>query len=287
MIFPTISIIKSLHIKPNKALGQNFLIDQHIAGKIVTACALSAADTVIEIGAGLGALSSLLAEKAHHVFAIEIDTKLAGSLQRFCDVSAQITIVNDNILTLLLTDLIPVQSRAIIVGNIPYAITTSVFTRLAEFAHLMKHGIFMIQTEAAERLAAKPGKKNYGVLSICTQRYFNISLLFDVPSSCFFPRPKIDSMVLRMDPVPERDWNTPVEERFREIVIAALSHRRKTLANCLKVYATGREIDEAVLKSRLLAAGINCSRRGETLSLSEFERLSVVVTQLSPGPDYR
>ena len=107
MVFPSISIIKSLLIRPSKALGQNFLIDQQIAGKIITACEVTSNDTVVEIGAGLGALSGLLAEKAQHVFAIEIDHKLAGFLQRFCDASTAITVINDNILTMPLTDLIP------------------------------------------------------------------------------------------------------------------------------------------------------------------------------------
>jgi 16S rRNA (adenine1518-N6/adenine1519-N6)-dimethyltransferase len=282
MVFPSISIIKSLHIRPSKALGQNFLIDQHIAGKIVSACEVTAADTVIEIGAGLGALSGLLAEKARHVFAIEIDHKLAGFLQRFCGVSPQITVVSDNILTISLTDIVPAPEQAIIIGNIPYAITTSLFTRISELSRLLKHGIFMVQKEAAERLSAKPGNKNYGVLSIFTQRYFNISLLFHVPATCFYPQPKIDSTVLRLDPVPERGWNTPGEDRFRELVVAALSHRRKTLANCLKAYSSAKQIDEAVLLSRLLEGGIDCLRRGETLSLPEFEKLSAVVALLSP-----
>lgn len=283
MVFPSISIVKNLNIKPSKSLGQYFLIDQDIADKIVSACAVTAADTVIEIGAGLGALSGLLAEKARHLYAIEIDNNLAAILQSFCDSTVPITIVNDNILTLSLTDFVPAQSRAIFAGNIPYAITTSVFTRFLELSCLMKHGVFMIQKEAAERLTAKPGNKNYGVLSIFTQRYFNISLLCNVPAYCFFPQPAIDSTVLRMDPDPERNWDTPGEDRFRELVAAALSHRRKTLANCLKAFVAGKKINEAVLKSRLLQSGIDCSRRGETLSLMEFEQLAAVVKQIAPG----
>jgi 16S rRNA (adenine1518-N6/adenine1519-N6)-dimethyltransferase len=287
MMFPSISIIKSLDIRPSKTLGQNFLIDQHIAAKIASACEATDADTVIEIGSGLGALSGFLAENAQHVFAIEIDHRLAEFLQRFNDASSRLTVVNDNILTIPLSDLISSSGRAIFAGNIPYAITTSLFTRIAELSCIMKHGIFMVQKEAAERLTAKPGNKNYGVLSICTQRYFNISLLFNVPASCFYPQPKIDSMVLRMDPFLERNWDTPGEDRFREITTAALSHRRKTLANCLKAYIAGRKIDEAVFKSSIFDAGIDCSRRGETLSLSEFEKLAAVVTQLSPDIDPR
>jgi 16S rRNA (adenine1518-N6/adenine1519-N6)-dimethyltransferase len=280
MMFPSISIIKSLDIRPSKALGQNFLIDQHIAAKITSVCEVTDADTVIEIGAGLGALSGFLAENAHHVFAIEIDHRLAAFLQRFNDTSSRLTVVNDNILTIPLSDLIFSSGRAVFAGNIPYAITTSVFTRLAECSHLIKHGVFMVQKEAAERITAQSGNKNYGVLSINTQRYFTISLLFNVPASCFFPQPKIDSTVLRLDPIPNRNWNSLGEDRFREIVVASLSHRRKTLANCLKAYASGKGIDEEVLKSRLFEAGIDCTRRGETLSLLEFETLATVITDL-------
>jgi 16S rRNA (adenine1518-N6/adenine1519-N6)-dimethyltransferase len=281
MVFPSIGIIKSLHIKPSKALGQNFLINQHLAHKIITSSALSPVDVVIEIGAGLGALTTFLAEKAKQVIAIEIDPLLADFLQRFCPSGAPITIINDNILNISLADFIKAPARAVLVGNIPYAITTSLFTRVAEISSLMKRGIFMVQKEAGERLTAEPGNKNYGVLSIQTQRYFNITRLFDVPASCFFPKPKIDSTVLRMDPVPGRFWDTPGEDMYREIVTASLAHRRKTLSNCLKAYFSGREIDAAVLKARLHEGGIDCSRRGETLSLLEFEKLAAVVTQLS------
>jgi 16S rRNA (adenine1518-N6/adenine1519-N6)-dimethyltransferase len=287
MVFPSISIIKSLHIKPSKALGQNFLIDQHLAHKIITTSDLSPADVVIEIGAGLGALTTFLAEKAKQVIAIEIDPLLTDILQRFCPAGASITIINDNILNISLANFIHAPARAVLVGNIPYAITTSLFTRFAEISCLMRRGIFMVQKEAGERLIAEPGNKNYGVLSIQTQRYFNITRLFDVPASCFFPKPKIDSTVLRMEPVPGRTWDTPSEDIYREIVTASLAHRRKTLSNCLKAYCSGREIDAAVLKARLHEEGIDCSRRGETLSLLEFEKLAAVVTQLSADLQHR
>jgi len=287
MQFPSISIIKSLNIKPSKALGQNFLIDQHIAGKIIAACKVSAADTVIEIGAGLGALTALLAEKAQQVIAIEVDKNLTAVLQRFCAADTAITIVNDTVLNIDPRDFIQPPKKAVFVGNIPYAITTPLFLKIAETSGLIKRGVFMLQKEVRQRLCAAPGCRNYGILSICVQRYFKISNLFDVPATCFFPRPRIDSTVILLEPLPERDGDSPGENLFREIVTASLSHRRKTLFNCLKAYAADRKIDEAVLKSRLLESGIDCSRRGETLSLAEFEQLAAVVAHLSQGSDQR
>ncbi len=287
MLFPSISIIKSLKIKPSKALGQNFLIDQHIAGKIIAACKVSSTDTVIEIGAGLGALTGLLAEKAQQVIAIEIDKNLTAVLQRFCSADTGIIIVNDTILSIDPRGFIQPPKKAVFVGNIPYAITTPLFFKIAATSGLIKRGVFMVQKEVWPRLCAAPGSRNYGILSICVQRYFNISNLFDVSATCFFPKPRIDSTILLLEPLLERNWDTPGENLFREIAAAALSHRRKTLFNCLKNYAAGRKIDEAVLKSRLFESEIDCSRRGETLSLAEFEQLAAVVAQLSQGSDQR
>lgn len=281
MVFPSISIIKNLNIKPSKALGQNFLIDQHIAGKIITSCKVSAADIVIEIGAGLGALTGLLAEKAQQIIAIEIDKNLTAVLKRFCAAHTAITIINDTILSFDPRGFIQLPKKAVFVGNIPYAITTPLFLKISETSSLIKRGVFMTQKEVWQRLSAAPGCKNYGILSIYVQRYFKISNLFDVPATCFFPKPRIESTVILLEPLPERDWYSPGEDLFREIAAAALSHRRKTLFNCLKAYTADRKIDEAVLKSRLCESGIDCSRRGETLSLSEFEQLAAVVAQLT------
>jgi 16S rRNA (adenine1518-N6/adenine1519-N6)-dimethyltransferase len=280
MLFPSISIIKSLNIKPNKALGQNFLIDPNIASKIIAACNVSSADTVIEIGAGLGALTALLAEKAQQVIAIEIDKNLAAVLQRFCAADTVITIVNDTILSVDLRGFIQPPKKAVFAGNFPYAITTPLFLKVAETSSLIKRGVFMVQKEVWQRLSAAPGCRNYGILSVYIQRYFKITHLLDVPAKCFFPKPRVDSTVLLLQPLPERDWDSPGEDSYRQIVAAALAHRRKTLANCLKTYFAGGNIDDASLKTRLYAAGIDCSRRGETLTLLEFEKLAAVITAL-------
>jgi 16S rRNA (adenine1518-N6/adenine1519-N6)-dimethyltransferase len=287
MLFPSTSIIKSLKIKPSKALGQNFLIDQHIAGKIIAACGISNADIIIEIGAGLGALTGLLAEKSQQVIAVEIDKNLTSVLQRLCSANTGITIVNDTILSIDPRGFIQPPKKAIFVGNIPYAITTPLFIKIAETSGLIKRGVFMVQKEVWPRLCAAPGNRKYGILSIFVQRYFKISNLFDIPSKCFFPKPRVESTTLLLEPRLERNWDTSGEDIFREIAAAALSHRRKTLFNCLKNYAADRKIDEAVLKSRLFESKIDCSRRGETFSLAEFEQLAVVVAQLSRDSDQR
>ena len=138
----------------------------------------------------------------------------------------------------------------------------------------------MVQKEIRNRLKAEPGEAGYGLLSIFAQAYLKVSFLFDVSAACFFPRPAVDSTVILIEPVREKTWTNPAEEFFREIASAALSHRRKTIFNCLKHYDSLWNLDEGALKTALLRAGIDPARRGESFSLQEFYQLSSIMFNL-------
>jgi len=280
MIFPSLRIIQSLHIKPRKSLGQNFLIQEQVARKIVASCNLTCTDTVIEIGAGCGALTSLLSEIAGHVIAIEIDKKLAGFLRDQLPAHAPVTVVDADVLSLNFSSLLNDQGKAFLVGNIPYPITTPLFIKLLEEFDCIQYAVFMVQKEIRNRLTARPGEDDYGLLSIYARAYLKVSFLFDVSAASFFPRPGVDSTVLLIEPVPERTWRDPAEAFFREIATAALSHRRKTIFNCLKHYASLRNLDEKTLQAALMKAGIDPSRRGETFSIQEFCALATSMSKL-------
>jgi 16S rRNA (adenine1518-N6/adenine1519-N6)-dimethyltransferase len=280
MIFPSLRIVQSLHIKPRKSLGQNFLIHEQVARKIVAACNLSNQDMVIEIGAGCGALTVLLTEIAGSVIAVELDKKLADFLSSKLSAQSLVTVVNTDVLSLNFSSLLNEQRKAVLVGNIPYSITTPFFIKLLEEFHCIKYAVLMVQKEIRKRLTAQPGEDDYGLLSMYAQAYLKISFLFDVSAACFFPRPKVDSVVLLIESSLERAWSNPAEAFFREIAAAALSHRRKTIFNCLKRYASLWNIDEAQLKAALWRAGIDQTRRGETFSLQEFDRLAAILIKL-------
>ena len=280
MVFPSLRIIQSLHIKPRKSLGQYFLINEPVARKIVASCNLSGKDTVIEIGAGCGALTSLLAEIAGNVIAIELDNKLADFLRTQLPAHVPVTVVNSDVLSLNFSSLLNDQGKAVLAGNIPYAITTPLFIKLLEEFRCIQYAVFMVQKEIRNRLTAKPGEDGYGLLSIYAQAYLKVSFLFDVSAACFFPRPGVDSTVLLIEPVPERTWGNLAEAFFREIASAALSHRRKTIFNCLKRYASLWNLDDGVLKTALLREGIDPARRGETFSVQEFYQLASIMFNL-------
>jgi 16S rRNA (adenine1518-N6/adenine1519-N6)-dimethyltransferase len=280
MVFPSQRIIQSLDIKPRKKLGQNFLIQKQVAQKIVASCRLSNTDTVIEIGAGCGALTCFLAEFAGNVIAIELDKKLANILREQLSADSPVTILNADVLSFTFSSLLKNQGKAILVGNIPYPITTPLFMKLLEESHCIKHAVFMVQKELRSRLTAKPGENEYGLLSIYAQAYLKVSFLFDVSAASFFPRPGVDSTVLLIEPVTDRMWQNPGENFFRQITSASLSHRRKTISNCLKGYTLLWNLDDNALQTALMNAEIDPYRRGETLSLQDFDRLTAKLLNL-------
>lgn len=236
-----------------KQLGQNFLIDGNVVENILAALELTADDEVLEIGPGLGALTERLAERAGHVTAVEIDRNLARELTRDFP---EVEVITQDILKLS-----PVQFPAgvKIVGNLPYYITSAIIMHLLESELAFDRLVIMMQKEVAQRIAASPGAKDYGVLSVITQLYCEVDYLFSVSRHCYLPSPKVDSAVVRLWPKAERP------RHVIPVVKAAFSSRRKTIQNSLRnVYSPAR------VSRALDQAGIHPGRRAETLSLAEF-----------------
>lgn len=278
-MFPSVRIIKSLPISPRKSRGQHFLIHEQTARKIVSACNITNQDTVVEIGAGYGALTVFLAEVAGIVIAVEIDTRLADFLRAQALSPNTVRVVTADILRLNISSLLEKKTKAILVGNIPYGITTSLFIKFLEESDCIKHAVFMVQKDFCSRLIAQPGDDAYGLLSIYMQAYATVALLCDVPAAYFYPQPMVDSTVLRVNPVPEKSWHDPQEKLFRDLAAAALAPRRKTIYNCLKKLASRWALQKAPMQAALGEAGIAAQRRGETLSVHEFYRLADAVAK--------
>jgi|HigsolmetaGSP12D_1036236.scaffolds.fasta_scaffold00217_7 16S rRNA (adenine1518-N6/adenine1519-N6)-dimethyltransferase len=259
-----------------KSLGQNFLTDGNILGKIVDAADLDKTKGVLEIGPGLGALTERLAEAAGRVAAIEIDGRLLPILREALAPYPNVELVHADVLK---TDLHGLWERVFagcsevsVAANLPYYITTPILMKLLEERLPFRHIVVMVQKEVAERLAASPGGKDYGSLSVAVQYYCEPEFVCAVPAGVFIPAPQVDSAVIRLTRRADPPVRVTDERRLFRVVHAAFAQRRKTLANNLSALA-GRD-RKGELEDLLRRIGIDPGRRGETLSLAEFAALS-------------
>lgn len=256
--------------RPRKALGQNFLTDQNIIGKILTSAAISADDQVLEVGPGRGALTDLLAAKVRRLVAIEFDRDLAALLrQRFADNQA-VLIHEQDVLKVDFAQLLG-DGQYKVVANLPYNISTPVLFRFLDERHRLSKLVVMLQKEVGERLAAPPDCSDYGVLTVLFRQWFDIRREFLVPPGCFFPPPKVDSVVISLVPLPESRVAVTDQALFEKVVKAAFGMRRKTLWNCLK---SADLAEPERLEKVLQECGVDGRRRGETLTLDEFALLA-------------
>jgi len=248
---------------PKKSLGQYFLYDPLVIEAIIQAAQLEPDDLVVEIGPGPGSLTKRLAEKVQHLIAIELDNALYGKLTVKLSGYDNIELVCGDALEYQYENLPAFK----VVANIPYYITTPIIFRLLDARKNLKSMTLTIQKEVAERIAAKPGGKDYGVLSIMVQYYADSSLQFIIPKEAFRPSPKVDSAVVHMRILDKPSVAVRDEELFFRIVRTTFSQRRKMLSNSLK------KVHEDVAEW-LHKAGIDPHRRPETLSMEEFASLA-------------
>jgi 16S rRNA (adenine1518-N6/adenine1519-N6)-dimethyltransferase len=246
-----------------KSLGQNFLFDPAILDNIVSAAGITPDDTVVEIGPGPGRLTLLLARVARRVVAIELDPRLYGKLQN--------ELVGRENVELILGDALKYPYGELglfkVVANIPYYITTPLIFKLIESRANLSSMTLTIQKEVAQRIVARPGTKDYGVLSLGVQYHAVPEIKFIIPAGAFRPVPKVDSAVIRMDIRKSPAVKVADEALFFRLIRAGFSQRRKTMSNSLKpLYENIREL--------LLGIGIDPGRRAETLSMEEFARLA-------------
>lgn len=265
------------------SLGQNFLVDRNIIEKIIDAAELTQETLVIEVGPGMGALTQLAAEKAGKVIAVEIDRHLIPVLNEVLGPIENVEIINRDILKTDINELIVAErknfsdsgrelKRVVILGNLPYYITTPIIMGILEKEVDMDTMVIMMQKEVADRIVATPGGKTYGALSIACQFFCETNYVTTVPRTVFQPQPKVDSAVLRLDRRKDLPWDIGAggRELFFKVVRAGFNMRRKTLLNALSAMG----IDKAELKNILESVEVEPSRRAETLSIQEFARIS-------------
>jgi 16S rRNA (adenine1518-N6/adenine1519-N6)-dimethyltransferase len=269
-------LLNKFHIKPNKRLGQNFLISNSIIKKIIEIAEITQDDTVFEIGTGLGVVTAALANKAKEVIACEVDKRLMNILYEELKVYSNVRYIQQDILKLNLRDIIG-ERKVKVVANLPYSITTPVITFLLEKKELFSVLVLMVQHEVAERILASPGTKEYGAFSIFVNYHALVEKKLYVPKTCFLPQPQVDSEILKIYPRSSPCVKVKDENLFFNIYRVAFNQRRKTLKNALSSISI---LCKPQIEYALQAAGITSFQRGETLSMQEFARLADVMYDL-------
>ncbi|MGA6827844.1 16S rRNA (adenine(1518)-N(6)/adenine(1519)-N(6))-dimethyltransferase RsmA [Nitrospira sp. NS4] len=251
----------------NKRLGQNFLIDPNIVRKIVALAEVTQETQALEIGPGRGILTEALCKAAGQVTAVEIDPRLHAYLAGRQAEFPNLTLVLGDALIYSFAEL-PVGT--VVVANLPYYISTPLLFRLLEHRDRIPRMVLMLQNEVADRLAAKPGTSDYGVLSVMTQYAADITKAFRVSAQCFRPRPEVGSAVVLLRTKERRELNREEEPKFAALVKAAFAHRRKTLVNSLR----DEGYDQAQVTEGLVSLNLPPSTRAEVLALDQFMRLT-------------
>ena len=265
-----------------KSLGQNFLIDENILNKIVKTAHVTKDTGVIEIGPGFGALTERLAQQAQKVVAYEIDERLLPILDETLAQYDNVTVIHQDVLKANLHDMIETEfsddQDVIVVANLPYYVTTPILMKLLEEHLPIRSIVCMIQKEVAERMTAKPNSKAYGALSIAVQYYAKAETRFIVPNTVFIPKPNVESAVIQLTLYEQKPVQVLDEKLFFTVVRAAFSQRRKTLLNNLsKTFAS--LLSKQKIETILADIQIDPKRRGESLSIQEFAKLSNALTE--------
>jgi 16S rRNA (adenine1518-N6/adenine1519-N6)-dimethyltransferase len=257
--------------RPQKRLGQHFLADRAVVRKMIDLMALDGSEVVLEIGAGLGALTLPLAARVGRVVAVEKDQRLCRLLGEKLKTEGiqNVTLLHQDILKVDLLALTGGGREKIrVVGNLPYNISSPMLEKVILERERVERAFFMLQLEVAQRLVAKPGNKAYGALTVWVQYHALVRLLFPVSRKAFYPVPKVDSMVVELDFQRPHLKRTPDVTHFRKVVKAAFAHRRKTILNSMA--GTGGMWDKEVLGGAMDQCAVDPGRRAETLNLDEF-----------------
>lgn len=274
--YKTQELVNKYNFKFSKSLGQNFLIDDSVLNDIVSGAEVDENDLVIEIGPGVGSLTAQLLKKAKKVVAVELDNDLIPILEAELGQYENFSLIHKDALKVDFNEIIGDEQSVKLVANLPYYVTTPIIVNLLKNNYNFKSLTVMIQKEVAERINAEPNCKEYGSISLLVQYYCDTKIIRKVPPACFIPRPKVDSIVIRLDRLPERRVKVKDEKLMFEIIRHSFNMRRKTLWNATKQLGINKEVLEKAYEE----SGIDPKRRGETLTLEEFAALADKITEL-------
>lgn len=257
--------------KPLKRFGQNYLVDQNIVKKIISEFDPKEADQIIEIGPGRGVLTKHLAGSGANINAVEIDKRVIDELR---EKFPSITFINEDFLKTNIRNIF-IDKKMRIIGNIPYNITSPILFKLIDNLGIVNDAMFMVQYEVAKRIASKPRTKDYGILAVVLQKFFDVKFCFKVPSSVFYPKPKVDSAVISLTPKLISDSFD--KKLFISIVKASFGNRRKNLKNSLS---------NSIFRIYDLAAfPVDLKKRAEELDISNYQKIYEYLKQKNEQPD--
>ena len=277
----TIQTIKKYEFAFQKKFGQNFLIDDHVITKIINAAEITKDELVLEIGPGIGTMTQYLAESARKVIAVEIDKNLIPILGETLAEYDNVTVINEDILKLDINRLVEEENDGKpikVVANLPYYITTPIIMGLFESHVPLQSITVMVQKEVADRMQVGPGSKDYGALSLAVQYYAKPYIAANVPPNCFIPRPGVGSAVIRLTRYEESPVTVKDEILMFKLIRASFNQRRKTLQNGI---ANSPELpySKAQVEKALEKMGLATNVRGESLTLTEFAKLSDIISE--------
>jgi len=274
----TRALLDRYGLSARKGLGQNFLIDRGVLDKILAAAAVEQKDTVVEVGPGLGVLTKALVQRAGRVIAVELDRKMVALLRETLAGVPNVEILERDILKTPVEDLVAGPYK--VVANLPYYITSAVLRHFLEAARQPKSLVIMVQKEVAKQVVAKPPEMS--LLSVSVQFYSVPKVMSPVPAGAFYPPPKVDSAILRIDVLPHRRLPPDREAIFFKLARAGFSTRRKQLGNAL---SSGLGIEKAAAVGLLRQSGIDSARRAETLTIDEWLSLLRIYIETGIGSD--
>jgi len=282
------TILKKHGLRPKKSWSQNFLVDLSVLARIVDAAELDSDDVVVELGAGLGALTAMLAKDAGKVIAVERDRDLAKVLMSEFAADNKVEILEADAVRLNWNELLArMEKPPVVVGNLPYHIASQIIFSLLDVGTGLNRWLVMVQREMAVRMVAGPGGKDYGVMSIHLQMHADVETILDVPPEAFIPSPRVQSRVVKCRPLDAPRVSVKDMKLFRRVVRAVFSQRRKQIRNSLRANFGGI-LSDTLLDEALVQAEIQPTMRPEQLKLEEFGALSdALLARLEHGRGWR
>lgn len=261
------ALLRQFGLRPDRSLGQVFLADPQALLEVVQAAEIAPGDIVLEIGPGLGSLTRYLALQADRVLAVELDDELIHPLHQVLKPFSNVQIISGDILEIDLSNLIP-SEKYLIVANIPYYITSAFFRHVLGSGKFPQRMVLTLQSEVADRICAEPGEMS--LLALSVQVYGQPYKIARIPAGAFYPKPKVDSTIIRVDLYPSTIIDTNSLGTFFKLARAGFSQKRKTLRNSL---SAGLGLSPVSVTQLLMDAGVDPRRRAETLSLAEWGKL--------------